>query len=140
MRWLSIYAQALQGLIQLKKATKKPKYQINYFTKEILGSSYNKLPARPKNTAIIEFDSDSFFALSWLIKELGKLKDDGLRIEQLSRAIYISEELTELEAKEKAISTLGHKKTIEGDVLKQASEIVKIALTKDKILEKLLIS
>lgn len=140
LRWLSIYAQALRGLIQLKKSAKKTKYQINYFTKEVLNSPYNKLPEQPKNTAIIEFDLDSFFALSWLIKELGKLKDDGLRIEQLTRAIYISEELTELEAKEKAISILGYKKTIESDILNQASQIVKTALTKDEILDKLLIS
>ena len=140
LRWLSIYAQALRGLIQLKKSAKKPKHQINYFTKEVLNSPYNKLPEQPKNTAIIKFDSDSFFALSWLIKELGKLKDDGLRIEQLTRAIYISEELTELEAKEKAISILGYKKTIESDILNQASQIVKTALTKDEILDKLLIS
>lgn len=140
LRWLSIYAQAFQGLIQLKKSAKKTKYQLNYFTKETLSSPYNKLPRKPKNSAIIEFDYDSFFALSWLIKELGKLKDDGLKIEKLSNAIFISEEVTELQAKEKAISILGYKKTIESDILKQASEVVKIALFQDKILYKLLIS
>ena len=139
LRWLSIYAQALQGLIQLKKSTKKSKYQLNYFTKEVLSSPYNKLPSKPKNTAIIEFDNDSFFALSWLIKALGKLKDDGLKIEKLSNAIFISEEITEIQAREKAIALLGLKKTIETDILKEASDIVKTTLSKDKILDRLVI-
>ena len=139
LRWLSIYAQALQGLIQLNKSIKKPKYQLIYFTKEVLNSPYNKLPSKPKNTAIIEFDNDSFFALGWLIKALGKLKDDGLKIEQLSNAIFISEEITEPQAREKAIALLGLKKTIETDILKEASDIVKAALSKDKILDRLVI-
>ena len=139
LRWLSIYAQALQGLIQLKKSTKKSKYQINYFTKDVLNLPYNKLPSKPKNTVIIEFDSDSFFALSWLIKELGKLKDNGLKIEQLSNAIFILEDITETQAREKAITILGLKKTIETDILKQASEIIEVALSKDKILDRLVI-
>ncbi len=140
LRWLSIYAQALQGLIQLKKSTKKSKYQLNYFTKEVLNSPYNKLPEKPKNTTIVEFDADSFFALSWLIKELGKLKDDGLKSEHLRHAIFILEDLTELQAIEKANVILGNKKTIEADILKQASEILKVTLSKDKILDTLVIS
>jgi hypothetical protein len=140
LRWLSIYAQSLQGLIQLKKSPKKSKYQLNYFTKEVLNSPYNKLPAKPKNTAIVEFDADSFFALSWLIKELGTLKDAGLKSEHLSHAIFILEDLTELQAIEKANVILGNKKTIEADILKQASEILKVALSKDKILDTLVIS
>jgi len=140
LRWLSIYAQALQGLIQLKKTSQKTKFALNYFTKEILNSPYNVLPPKPKKVSIIQFDSDSFFALSWLIKELGKLKDDGLRIEQLSKAIFISEEVTEVQATERAIVILGCKKSIETDILKHASEIVKTALTKDRILDNLIIS
>lgn len=140
LRWLSIYAQALQGLIQLKAPVKKQKTHINYFTKEILKSPFNKLPAKPKNAAIIQFDADSFYALSWLIDELGKLKDNGLRVHELKNALYISENITETEANEKAISILGFKKTIEADILKQASDMIKTAISKDKILDKLVIS
>lgn len=139
LRWLSIYAQSLQGLIQLKKTAIKQKTHIKYSTKEVMNSSFNKLPVKPKNTAVIEFDADSFYALSWLIEELGKLKDDGLKLHELRDAIYISEKVTEDQAKEKAISVLGFKKTIEADILKQASEIIKTAISKDKILDKLVI-
>jgi predicted nucleic acid-binding protein len=126
-------------LIQLKKNSIKHKTIINYFTKEILKSPYNKLPTKPKNIAILEYDNDSFFALSWLIKELGELKDIGLKIEHLSDAIFISENLSTTEAKQKAISILGFKQTVETDILKQASDVVKTALSKDKILDKLII-
>jgi hypothetical protein len=139
LRWLSIYAQALNGLIQLSKLTKKSKFSNNYFTKEVLNSPYNNLPVKPKNVTIIEFDANSFFALSWIIKELGNLKDTGLNIEKLSNAIFISEDITAIEAKNKAISILGLKKTIESDILKTASTIVNTTLLKDKILEKLVI-
>ncbi|MES2763592.1 MAG: hypothetical protein V4677_15360 [Bacteroidota bacterium] len=140
LRWLSIYGQALQGLIQLKKPAKKHKPHINYFTKSVLNSSFNKLPAKPKYTALIYFDADSFYALSWLIDELGKLKDNGLRIQELKNALYISDEITEVHAREKAISMLGFKKTVEADILKEASRIIQTAISKDKILDKLVIS
>lgn len=139
LRWLSIYGQALNGLIQLKKTTKKPKYQLNYFTKEIIGSGFNKLPSKPKNTAILEFDSNSFFALSWIINELGKLKDIGLKVEELSNAIFLYEDMTLQQAKEKAAKILGEKTSVEQDVLKKASNIVTVFVTKDKILDTLIV-
>jgi hypothetical protein len=140
LRWLSIYAQALQGLIQLKKSTSSKKTTINYRTKEVLNSSFNKLPVKPKGTAIILFDTESFYAISWLIGELGKLKDDGLKIEELKNAICVSEGITDVHAREKAISILGFKKTMETDILKKTSEIITTAISKDKILDKLLIA
>ena len=140
LRWISIYGQSLHGLIQLKTTTIKQKTNINYFTKDVLNSSFNKLPAKQKNAAIIQFDQNSFYALSWLINELGKLKDSGLKIQALKNALYISQKITQNQAREKAISMLGFKKTIETDILKQASEIIKTAISEDKILDKLVIS
>lgn len=139
LRWLSIYAQSLNGLIQLKALGKKNKFQINYFTKDVLKSPYNIVPPRPKNTAIIEFDHDSFFALSWMIKELGSLKDKGLKVQKLSDAIFISEELTREQASEKALKLLGLDMKTQENILKQASEFVETFVVKDKILEKLII-
>ena len=139
LRWLSIYAQALNGLVQLKKSTKKTKFQINYLTKDILKSPYNVLPSRPKNTSIIEFDHDSFFALSWIIKELGTLKDKGLKIQKLSDALFISEDITKEQAYEKAEKLLGFDLKTQETILKQSSKIVETFLVKDKILEKLII-
>lgn len=139
LRWLSIYAQSLNGLVQLKKSNKKSKFQINYFTKDILESPYNVLPKRPKNTAIIEFDRDSFFALSWMIKELGNLKDTGLKIQKLNDAIFISEDVTREQANLKALKLLGLDLKTQESILKQASELVNTFIVKDKILESLII-
>lgn len=139
LRWIGIYAQSLNGLVQLKKSTKKTKFKINYFTKEVLKSPYNVLSSRPKNTSIIEFDHDSFYALSWIIKELGTLKDQGLKIQKLSDALFISEEITQEQANEKAIKLLGFDLNTQENILKQSSEIVETFLAKDKILEKLII-
>lgn len=139
LRWLSIYAHAMQGMIQLKKSGKRKAYKLDYFTKAILQSPYNKLAPKPKNTAVLEFDSDSFFALSWLISELGHMKDSVLNLYQLRDAIYVTGEMNKAEATKKAIVMLGLKPTIEEDVLKEASEMIRTALTKDKILDSLLL-
>lgn len=139
LRWLSIYAHALLGLIQLKKTVQKQKTEINYFTKKVIASSYNKLPVKPKNASIIEFDNNAFLALSWLINALGILKDNGLKIEHLRDAIFITEDISQLQAKEKAIVILGLKQTAGVDILIEASSIIKIALSKDKILNKMVI-
>jgi hypothetical protein len=138
-RWLSIYAQALRGLIQLKKSTKKPSRQLNYFTKDVLDSPYNKLPSRPKNTAIIEFDSDSFFALSWLIVELGELKDVGLKVQKLADAIFIVEDVSREQSLLKAINALGLDSDIQNTILKKASQLTEIFIVKDKMMKNLVI-
>jgi len=139
LRWIGIYAKSLNGLVQLKKSSKKTKFKINYFTNEILKSPYNVLPPPPKNKSLIELDHDSFFALSWMIKELGTLKDQGLKIQKLSDALFISEDITQQQANKKALKLLGFDLNTPENVLKRSSEIVETFLTKDKILEKLII-
>lgn len=139
LRWLSIYVQALRGLVQLKKSGKRKKYAIHYFTKDVLGSPYNKVIAKPKNAAIIEFDSDSFFALSWIINELGRQKDIVLNLYQLRDAIYVTEEVSKEDATKKAIATMGLKATVEEDVLKEASRLIEVFIAKDKVLDHLIV-
>ncbi len=142
-RWLSIYAQAMRGMIQLRKSSRpgvRKKHHIAYFTKETLQSPYNKLPAKPKDVATLEFDSDSFFALSWAIQELGTLKDRVLNLYQLRDALYVTDELNKEEATKKAIAMLGLKATVEADVLKEASELIHTFIAKDKVLDTLIVS
>ena len=139
LRWLSIYAQALNGLIQLKKSNKKTKFKFNYLTKDVLNSPFNKLPPRPINTAVIEFDQDAFFALSWMINKLAQLKDNGLKIQKLCDAIYIVENVNTEEANKKAISILGLKSDAQANILKEASTVLETFLAKDKVLDYLII-
>ena len=139
LRWISMYAQALNGFIQLKKTTTTKKYSTNYFTKNIIESPFNKLTLRPINSSVIEFDTNSFLALSWIINELGTLKDKGLEIEALSLAVFETENITEYQAKEKALYSLGLDSHKEEDILQKASDIVHTFIAKDKLLDKLVV-
>jgi hypothetical protein len=79
LRWLSIYPQALQGCIQLEPDSSKNKGLAKYLTQEIVNSPFNKMPEAGDNRYLLMFSKEHFLALSWMIAELGTLKDQGLR-------------------------------------------------------------
>ncbi|MEP6945195.1 MAG: hypothetical protein ABJA02_04700 [Acidobacteriota bacterium] len=79
LRWLSIYPQAVRGCIQLTDGHQNDPDLSKYLTPEIVNSPYNKLPLRGANRHLLVLNRDYFLAISWLIAELGRLKDDGLR-------------------------------------------------------------
>ncbi len=88
LRWLSIYPQALRGCIQLGKSkTTTPKFLSKYLTKAITTSPYNVMPDAGDLKYFLIFDQTRFFALSWMIAELGNLKDSGLKVEVIKEAI-----------------------------------------------------
>lgn len=86
LRWLSIYPQALQGCIQLTTNPASDPNVDKYLTPEIVNSPFNKMPAAGSNGHLLILNRDYFFALSWMISELGKLKDEGLRLVVLDEA------------------------------------------------------
>lgn len=86
IRWLSIYPQALQGAIQLTKTSSRDKNVKKYLTPEITGSPFNKMPDVGDCAYILLFEKDYFLALSWMIAELGRLKDVGLQFAVLKEA------------------------------------------------------
>ena len=86
LRWLSIYPQALQGCIQLTEKAARGAGVAKYLTPEITGSPFNKMPAAGTNRYLLMLNRDYFFALSWMIAELGRLKDHGLRTVLLNEA------------------------------------------------------
>ena len=86
LRWLSIYPQALQGCVQLTTTGSRDKNVKKYLTPDIVNSPFNKLPAAGSNRYVLTFNRDYFLALSWMISELGKLKDQGLRFCVLNEA------------------------------------------------------
>ena len=79
LRWLSIYAVSLNGLIQLRKVRVMDDIQSEYCVPEIVNSPFNILPAVPKGMRTLQIQSTPFYSLSWLIQYLGELKDCGLR-------------------------------------------------------------
>jgi hypothetical protein len=76
IRWFSIYAQSLEGLVQLRPVSQPDAALRPYLTKEVVESRFNILP--PQNAKdVLQFEAPNFYALSWLIAELGVIKDDG---------------------------------------------------------------
>ncbi|MGB4850282.1 MAG: hypothetical protein WBP41_20320, partial [Saprospiraceae bacterium] len=97
VRWISIHAQALDGLIQLKQID-VPDLSA-YLTKEVLESPFNVLPMPKKGIQPIYIEAPVFYALSWIIAESGRLKDSGLRIIILENAIRETHYVNEKEVK-----------------------------------------
>ncbi|MGN6533479.1 MAG: hypothetical protein ACTHK0_17185 [Ginsengibacter sp.] len=89
LRWLSIYPQALRGLIQLKSNPDTPDFLKKYLTPEILHSLFNIMPDGSNLQDHIFLNDNYYYALSWMIAELGKLKDNGLKIVLIEESISI---------------------------------------------------
>jgi hypothetical protein len=87
LRWLSIYPQALLGLVELKADGEPPEFLKKYLTPEIVNSPYNRMPDGSALQNHIILNQNYYYGLSWMIAELGKLKDSGLRIELLEKTI-----------------------------------------------------
>lgn len=87
LRWISIYSQALNGLVQLKTVENSHAKMDIYLTKNIITSPFNKMPPLLNNLSPITIQSVNFYSLSWLIAESGNLKDEGLRIICIENAI-----------------------------------------------------
>jgi hypothetical protein len=150
LRWLSIYAQALEGMFQLKtvqpttltttttstsaandqqpQASAIP-YNGKYMTPEVINSPFNKMPPPIDNLPIIYLDYHAFIALSYIINQLGHLKDKGLK------NIILREELKK--SKIEVQNILGDRFVRDKDTLASASQILKTFIY-DGVLEGLL--
>lgn len=138
LRWLSIYPQALQGCVQLTAGKIKPTQLTKYLTKEITSSPYNKMPDAGDNSYFLLLEKNYFFALSWMIDTLGKLKDSGLQIVAIKEALLQSEGLTEAAATKKVYQLLGAKQATLPVLLKNAAAISK-TFFKEQNLEHLIV-
>jgi hypothetical protein len=138
LRWLSIYPQALRGLIQMKPTVDSPDYLKKYLTTEIVNSPFNKMPGPGELKDIIYVSANYFYALSWLIAELGKLKDNGLRIVILKEALQSTDKLSEEEAEKQALSFCGEDQNTTSEILKRSKEIGE-QFFNEKILEQLVL-
>lgn len=102
LRWLSIYPQALQGAIQIVDNNPQDEALLKYLTDEIVNSPFNKMPAIGNNTTVLVFEKNHFLSLSYVIKELGNLKDDGLKVMATAEAVAATQFLNEENALQKA--------------------------------------
>jgi len=126
LRWLSIYPQAVNGAIQLQTNKNMPKHLAKYCSKEITSSPYNTLPAVGRSTYILLLEQNYYFALSWMIAELGNIKDNGLHVVAVKEALLQTASLDETAAIKKTYQLLGRQQTSLQELLQQAGNICKI--------------
>jgi hypothetical protein len=138
MRWLSIYPQALQGCIQLESNKRIPGHLKKYQTKDITDSPFNKMPGKGKNRYVLILEQNYYYALSWMIAELGRLKDTGLQITAVKEALQQTVGLSDEEAYKEIYKLFGKKQPTLETLLTEAERICKIYF-KEQNLEHLVI-
>lgn len=138
LRWLSIYPQVLRGLIQLKATAAPQDFLKKYHTIEIIESPYNVMPDGSGLQFPIELDQNYYFALSWMIAELGRLKDSGLKIIALAEALKKQFEIKGKNARELAVSICGPAQPDIPEILNQSQNIIN-TFFEEKILDNLII-
>ena len=145
LRWLSIYPQALRGTIQLSRSRMKkgqaktpPKYLEKYLTPEIINSPFNKMPDAADNENFLLMEQNYFYALSWMIAQLGKLKDSGLRLIAIREALQQLSSVSDVDALKKARSFIGGDQPDLQQILVNADGICKTYF-KEQNLQKLII-
>jgi hypothetical protein len=133
IRWLSIYAQALQGVLQFSEVEITAPHLNKYLTESIVKSPFNVLPVPGYNTHIIEVQKNYFYSLSWIIAELGNIKDEGLLFTGLSAAIMKSKDCTAEIAESEAYNLLGDKQTKMQDLLNRAETVTQVYFIEDNL-------
>jgi hypothetical protein len=123
LRWLSIYPQAFHGCIQLSKTKNPFPHLAPYLTPDIINSPYNKMPDSGACKYFLLLSQDHFYALSWMIAELGKLKDSGLGIIAIKEALQQTGKTNDETAYNKAYQLLGDTQPKLQEILRKAEAI-----------------
>ncbi len=126
LRWLSIYPQAVRGTIQLVKNKITPAHLAKYCTKEITTSPFNIMPDVGGAKYILLLEQQYFYALSWMIAELGIIKDKGLHIIAVKEALQQTSSITDEAAYKKTYQMLGKQQSTLQELLGKASHTCKV--------------
>jgi hypothetical protein len=133
LRWLSIYPQAIKGSIQLTKNKITAKYLEKYLTREITTSPFNKMPDAADAACLLLLNQNNFYALSWMIAALGKIKDKGLHLVAVKEALQQTSNLSDAAAYKKTYELLGTKQVKLEQLLKEADAISKAFFTEQNL-------
>ena len=133
LRWLSIYPQAFRGMMQLKPSPETTESQKKYLTHEIVTSPYNLMPDGSKLQHHILLNVNNFYALSWLIAELGKLKDDGLRIIIFNETLEHLFGIKKKKAEELTLAIAGNMQMSIPEILENAANIATTFFTENNL-------
>lgn len=139
VRWLSIYPQAFKGLINLRAIEPTPEALLKYASPEIVQSPYNQLPSVSNVNKVLYLNISAYYAMSWLIAQLGVLKDSGLRLLALAQRLQAHQKCSEAEALKNAQTMLGTTQPSVDDLLNTARGLI-VQMQNDKVLSQLLLS
>jgi hypothetical protein len=131
LRWVSIYAMSLQGMIVLKTAAKKV-WEKEFIDEATRKSPFNVLPKAQKLKSHIPYNKNAFLAVSFVIKELGIIKDEGLAAEALIKALRKGEGMGKKTAHHEAYRLLNRKDN-KKELLAKAHRLLQVFFVKYKI-------
>lgn len=124
IRWLSIYPHALRGGIQFGESGKLPAHMKKYMTKETLDSRFNVFYDTGDCQHILLLNKHAFLSLSWLIAELGRLKDSGLMVMGIREALLQQTSAeNDNSVPEKIYTLMGKGQKRLPDLLKESADI-----------------
>lgn len=126
VRWLSIYPQALAGIFQFAKTDAKPTPQMEkYMTDAVKKSPFNVIPTTLSIETPILLSKNHFLTMSWLIAELGDLKDNGLNLELLKEALQNTASLDDAAAYAEAYTVLGQTQVPLDTLISKSQKVLK---------------
>lgn len=123
LRWLSIYAQALRGCIQIMDSGESGQITKEYLIPEIINSKFNVMPDAGENNWFLLLEKNYFYALSWLIAELGKLKDEGLQYFAAAEALQQTASFNHEDAFAKSFEVFAEQRATYDNLLLRTSAI-----------------
>lgn len=134
LRWISIYGESFQGLIVLQDVKEKYVWEKTFITPKEIKNSFNKLPVSKKSSQHISLNKKSFYALSYMISNLGLIKEKGFSLYFLGKSIRKTNTEKGLNSSILASKQLGAKYT-EASLLAEAHGLLKAYFNKYKIHE-----
>ena len=90
LRWIPIYAVALDGLFRFDDARHPIDAYANLMDTDLVHSKYAQLPPSHREKSPIPFSRSLYLRITQLIDELGRIKDDGESIEAIAHALLAS--------------------------------------------------
>jgi hypothetical protein len=87
LRWISIYGESFRGLIVLHDEKVKYAWEKAFITQKEIKSPFNKLPVSKKLNQYISLNKKAFYALSFMIANLGIIKDKAFGLYFLEKSI-----------------------------------------------------
>jgi hypothetical protein len=87
LRWISIYGESFQGLMLLQDGKEKYKWEKEFITKTEVQNPFNTLPVKKNLTEYILLNKRAFYALSFVIRNLGIIKEKSYTLYYLDKSI-----------------------------------------------------